>query len=196
MPWFHKFNKHVYMGPADDGEGSGGGGSTPPANTATGSQEPKTFSVEYVRELREENKATRLKRQEAEDLLKSAQEALTKAQKEADDKVIAARKSADERLLRAELKTAAVKAGLVDLDVLKLADIGELKFNDKGEIEGLDKFIEDFKKAKPHFFNAAGASTSATGTKPAPKAGNEPVDVTKMTPKEYAAHKQKMLSGR
>ena len=173
----------------DEPPAGGAPTTTPPAKT----EEPKSFSLEYVRELREENKATRLARQELENRLKTIEDELSKTKKDGDEKVSAAQKAADERLLRAELKAAAVKAGLVDMDVLKLVDISPLKLNENGEIEGLDKLVEDFKKTKPHFFGAAGASTSAPGTKPAPKGGNDPVDVTKMSPQDYAAYKAKML---
>lgn len=168
-------------------------GGAPTANPPTKVEEPKSFSLEYVRELREENKATRLARQELENRLKTLEEELNKTKKEGDEKVSAAQRAAEERLMRAELKAAAIKNGLVDLDVLKLADISALKLNEHGEVEGVDKFFEDFKKSKPHFFGTAAGNTSAPGTKPAPKAGNEPVDVTKMSKDEYAAYKARML---
>lgn len=163
-----------------------------PATPPAAAQEPKTFSPEYVRELREEAKAYRLKVQEAEAAKKAAEDAATAAQTDADTRVTKAEQAAQERLLRAELKTAAVKAGITDLDGLKLADTSKLKLNDAGEIEGLDVFMEDFKKAKPYLFSATGTSTSAPGQKPAPK-GNEPLDATKLTKEEYAKAKAKLL---
>jgi hypothetical protein len=166
-------------------------GDEPPAGDT--STEPKSFSVDYVRELREENKATRLKKQEAEDALKTAQEALTKAQTDADEKISVASKTAEDRLLRAELKAAAIKVGLHDVDGLKLADITKLKFNAAGEVEGLDAFITAFKEAKPYLFTEPADSTSSGVKKPAAKPGNEPADAAKMTKEEYAKAKQKLL---
>jgi hypothetical protein len=163
---------------------------TPPADPAP---EPKSFPPEYVRLLREENKAIRLRAQEAEAAKKAAEDAAAAAKTDADTRVTAAEKAAQDRLLRAELKAAAIKAGITDLDGLKLADTSKLKLNDTGEIEGLDDFMKSFKEAKPYLFSAAGSSSSTPGKKPDPK-GNEPLDATKMSPEEYAKAKAKMLA--
>lgn len=171
------------------GDGDPPAAATPPAAAA---QEPKTFSAEYVRELREESRAYRLKVQEAEAARKTAEDAVTAAKTDADTRITAAEKAAQDRLLRAELKAAAIKAGITDLDGLKLADTSKLKLGDAGEIEGLDTFMDEFKKAKPYLFTAVGASTSAPGQKPAPK-GSEPLDATKLSREEYAKAKAKLI---
>jgi len=87
------------------------------------------------------------------------------------------------------LNAAALKAGMHDLDGLKLADISKVKLNDAGEIEGADKLMEDLKKAKPYLFGAESTS-SAHKT---PNAGeNKPKTAMEMTSEEYRAARQKV----
>lgn len=169
------------------------GDEAPPAAgaPAPAAQEPKTFSAEYVREIREEAKSYRLRAQEAEAAKKAAEDAVTAAKTDADTRITAAEKATQDRLLRAELKAAAVKAGITDLDGLKLADTSKLKLNDAGEIDGLDEFMTSFKEAKPYLFGTTGGNTSPPGSKPPPK-GNEPLDATKLTKEEYAKAKAKL----
>ena len=147
-------------------------------------QVPETFSREYVHELREENKSWRQKAQEAETARKAADEAKTAAEKERDNKEKEAKSAADQRVIRAELKAAAIKAGMVDLDGLKLADLSKVKLNADGEVEGADELMEAMKKSKPYLFGSA--STSSTGK--APKKDEEkPKLATEMTDAEYRA---------
>jgi hypothetical protein len=170
-------------------EGEGGGGApTPPAPA-----KPQTFSLEYVQELREENKALRLKNKEVTDKVAELTTAAEKAGKDADEKVSAAEKAANDKLLRSELKAHALKAGLVDLDGLKLADLSSVKLNDKGEVEGADKLFTDLKTAKPYLFGAASSSTPKDpppNNPPGPKHASE-----YKTPQEYQAAKQAFLAG-
>ncbi|MDE2353839.1 MAG: hypothetical protein KGL17_02340 [Betaproteobacteria bacterium] len=176
-----------------EGAGGGGGGSTPPA-PAPRPPEPETFSKDYVRELREENKGWRLKHSEAEQKAKTADDAAKAAQAAADAKVADAAKAANDRVIRAELKAAALKAGMVDLDGLKLADLSTVKINETtGEVEGAEALMEAMKKAKPYLFGAA--STSHGGTPPKP-GDPKPKSATEMTAEEYAAARQKAIRGR
>ena len=66
-------------------------------NTVPAEAEPKTFSLDYVRELREENKGLRLARSNAERDRDGFKEAAAKAAGDA-------RAEADRRVIRAELK--------------------------------------------------------------------------------------------
>ena len=152
----------------------------------------ETFSREYVAELRSENKTYRLKAQEQADAAKAAQEAATKATSEADAKVSTAMQAANERILRAELKASALKAGMVDLDGLKLADLSAVKLNDAGEVEGADALMAAMKESKPYLFGSA-STTTQTREKPDPKTP-ETKKATEMTTDEYAAHKKATLS--
>ncbi len=68
---------------------------------------------------------------------------------------------ARERLVRAELKAEAVRAGMVDLDGLKLIDTGAVKLSDAGEVEGGAALMREMKRAKPWLFGPASSSSTA-----------------------------------
>jgi hypothetical protein len=141
--------------------------------------EPKTFSLDYVRELREENKGLRLAKGNAERDRDGFKEAAAKAASEA-------RAEADRRIIRAELKAHAIRAGIVDLDALKLMDTAGLSLDEAGEVEGAEAALAKFKDAKPHFFAGSGASTSSTAKPPPAKpAGGRKAG--EMTRQEFAA---------
>ncbi len=173
--------KHVLQEEVKDDKGGGGGSNTPPR---------ETFSQEYVHELREENKAQRIARQDAE---KKAQEAIDAAKKAGDDAkatITQAQQAANERIIRAELKAEAVKAGVVDLDVLKLVDLSKLKINDQGEVEGGAELITALKESKPHFFGTPN-STEQGGKPPKGGADDKPKKVGEMTKEERDAEAKK-----
>lgn len=151
---------------------------------------PETFSKEYVSELRNENKAARIKNQELEAKTKEAQEAATKATAEAEAKVSATTQAANERILRAELKAAALKAGMIDLDGLKLADLSKVKLNDSGEVEGAEALMTAMKEAKPYLFGTA--STTTQTKEPPEKKKADLMDASKLTKEELRAEKKRL----
>lgn len=173
-----------------DDPGGGGGGANPPAPPAPAPHEPETFSKEYVRELRNENKGWRLKVDELTRERDTHKTAAEKAATEAEEKVKGAKTAADERIVRAELKAAALKAGMVDTDGLKLADLSKVKLNDQGEVEGADELMTDLKKAKPYLF---GAASTSNPTNPPPKDPPTAKKASEMTDAEYAAAKAKLI---
>lgn len=175
---------------ADD-PGSGGGG-TPPAGGGSG--DPQTFSREYVSELRNENKGLRLRASALETEKIALEGKVTAAEATAaaaQGKIDAAEQASNDRIIRAELKAAAVKAGMIDMDGLKLADLSTVKLNDKGELEGADALMEAMKTAKPYMFQASGTTTQ---TAPAPANTPPGVKLAKdMNPAEYAAAKAELI---
>jgi hypothetical protein len=134
---------------------------TPAAQTPA--QDPQTFSREYVHELREENKTWRQKAQGHETAAQQAKADVEKARADAEKAVTEARSTADQRVIRAELKAAAVRAGIVDLDGLKLLDTSGVKLGDDGEVVIPGDFFDNAKKSKPYLF---GQSTSQTQQPP------------------------------
>jgi hypothetical protein len=174
----------VYRDPNPDPTGA------PPVPPAPRPPEPQTFSAEYVRELREENKGWRLKASEQETAAKTHKEAAEKAAKEADEKVSAATRASNDRIIRAELKASALKAGMVDLDGLKLADLSKVTLDDKGEVQGADALMDELKKAKPYLF---GAASTSTGKQPPPAGDPKKKSAKDMTPEEYAAAEAEFL---
>ncbi len=179
-----------YMAPeGDGGSGGGGGNQNPPAGGNPAPKDPddsrESFSREYVKELREENKGWRLKAQQLERERDEAKTAAEKAATDADTKVKDAHTAAEQRVIRAELKAEALKAGMVDLDGLKLADLSKVKINEAGEVEGAAELMDELKKAKPYLFTATQHS-STPGNKPDPKPPAAK-KATEMTDEEYAA---------
>jgi hypothetical protein len=161
-------------------------------------QSNQSFSPEYVRELREESKAHRLRAVALENTVK---EALTKAElaeklvaeteskyrTESETKIAEFSNSANQRIIRAELKAQAVKAGMIDLDGLKLLDTSTITIDKNGDIVIPDGFFEDAKKAKSYLFATTGADTgTTTQTKLAPKPATGTKSVVEMTDEEYA----------
>jgi hypothetical protein len=159
--------------------------------TAPSQGSAQTFSAEYVHELREENKSWRIKATDAETRAKTAEEAATNASKTAKDSADAAKTEANERIKRAEIKAAAIAAGMIDLDGLKLADLSKVTLKEDGTIEGVDTMLTEFKTAKPYLFGTPNSSSNPTPT-PNPKIP-EAKKATEMTAEEYAAAKTAML---
>ena len=151
--------------------------------------EPETFSREYVAELRGENATYRTKAKEEAAKREAAEAAAKKAAEDADAKVKETASAADQRIIRAELKAEALKAGMVDLDGLKLADLSKVKLNDKGEVEGAEEMMKALKESKPYLFKDA-SSTSSTQKKPEPK-GDKVKTAKDMSDAEWKEAKKK-----
>lgn len=165
-----------------DGEEGGGGGAPTPAPPR---QQPEVFSKDYVHELREENKAQRLKAQEHEAARQAAEAKAEQHKAEAETKITEANTAAEQRIIRAELKAAALKAGMHDLDGLKLADLSAIKLDEHGEVIGADDLLAKLKESKPYLFVTA----SSSNPEPKPKPG-EVVNkkATEMTAEEANAN--------
>jgi hypothetical protein len=78
------------------------------------------------------------------------------------------RADADARLIRAELKAEAIRAGMVDLDGLKLLDIADVQINEHGDIPDAAARLAKLKRAKPWLFGGA-VSSSAAANPPRPE---------------------------
>jgi hypothetical protein len=156
---------------------------TPPTQTA---KEPEVFSSDYVKELRRENAHYRTKAKENE-------EAAQKAAKDAEEVTAKAKTEADARIIRAELKAAALKAGMIDLDGLKLADLSKVTLKDDGTLDGADDMMKGLKETKPYLFGNADTSTH-TG-KPPPAVPPAAKKASEMTADEYAVARAAALKG-
>lgn len=177
---FMRFTK-VFRAPDD----AGGGAGTPP--------EKESFTKEYVAELRAEAKGYRLKAAELEAKLRAAEEQGEKAAQDAEARIAATVTAANDRIIRAELKAAAIQAGIVDPDALKLADLSKVALKEDGSVEGTGAALAELKKAKPYLFgapNTSGTDTPPARTPPAPKRAPE------MSKEEYAVARKKAIGGR
>jgi hypothetical protein len=99
----------------------------------------------------------------------------------------------DARLIKAELKAEAIRAGMVDLDGLKLIDPSEVKLGADGEVEGAPALMTQLKRAKPWLF--AGASLSSTATPPPAQVSRQKM-ATEMSDIEYRAAREAILKRR
>ena len=72
------------------------------------------------------------------------------------------------RVAQAELKAEAVRAGMIDLDGLKLIDPASLRVTQSGEVEDAASVLARMKREKPWLFGA-GASSSAAANPPRPE---------------------------
>ena len=151
----------------------------------------QTFSHEYVKELRQESAGYRLRASEAEKKANEAAEASKKAADEAAERVKKAEEAAQARIIRAEIKAHAIKAGIVDVDGLALADLSKLTLNDKGDVVGAEEAIDALRKAKPYLFAKTTSSSGKPGEGQPPTRG-EPKQkrATEMTAEEYQAFKR------
>lgn len=69
-------------------------------------------------------------------------------------------------LLRVGLRAEATRAGMVDLDGLKLVDASELNVDENGEVVGGAALMASLKRAKPWLFGGSAASSSSAASAP------------------------------
>ena len=128
-------------------------------------------------------------------------EQLRSAQAEHDAALTTIRAQSRERLLRAELRSEAIRAGIVDLDGLRLADTSAISFGEDGSVEGAENVISGLKTAKPYLFANGkdttnfGATTSPVARAPLP-AVPELIDARNLTREQWQAERARLLSRR
>ena len=94
------------------------------------------------------------------------------------------------RLIRAELKAEAIRAGMVDLDGLKLIDVREVKLGTGGEIDDIQSLMVRLKKEKPWLFGVS--SFSSIATPPLAQATRQKL-ATEMTDAEYRTAREAIV---
>ena len=97
------------------------------------------------------------------------------------------------RLIRAELKAEAIRAGMIDLDGLKLVDPAEVTLNELGEVEGVTALMTRLKRNKPWLFSAASLSSTAM---PPPAQVPRQKLATEMSDAEYRVARDALLRNR
>jgi hypothetical protein len=97
------------------------------------------------------------------------------------------------QLVRAELKAEAIRAGMVDLDGLKLVDASRVTLSALGEVEGVPELMTQLKKNKPWLFSAMSLSSTAM---PPPAQVPRQKMATEMTDAEYRAARDVLLRNR
>ena len=98
------------------------------------------------------------------------------------------------RLVLAELKSEALRAGMIDLDGLKLLDLSTVKLNARGEVDGAPALMGDLKRQKPWLFGSRPSSSRPA----APPVAEQPRQkrATEMTDDEYRAARAALLKRR
>lgn len=99
----------------------------------------------------------------------------------------------DARLIRAEIKAEAIRAGIIDLDGLKLLDLSAVKLNEKGEIDDASGLMARFRKAKPWLFGTPSSSSTLSAPLAQPPRQKH---ATEMTNAEYAVARAAVLKQR
>lgn len=100
------------------------------------------------------------------------------------DEITNIRNEFQSRLIAANLRTEAVKAGMVDLDGLKLIDLSAVRLGENDTVVGGREIMDDLRRSKPWLFGAA--SSSSVSAVPA----SQPVrqkTALEMSDEEYAA---------
>ncbi len=124
---------------------------------------------------------------------------LTSAHRERDLAVSQAKEDARQRIVQAELKSHALRAGIVDLDGLRLADLGGVSLGDDGEILGAEEAIATLRTDKPYLFGAMtqgvaeAVSPRRLHAAPAP-ASPRAVDARTLSREAWQAERAKLLS--
>ena len=108
------------------------------------------------------------------DELEALRERAESLQRRLDSEAAAGR----ERLIRAELKAHAIRAGMVDLDGLKLLDPGALSLDEAGEVPGAGALMAALKRAKPWLFGGSGSSPAAVAPAVTPLAARGAMEMS------------------
>lgn len=154
--------------PADAGTGApapgaapaGAGQGTAPADA--GHQSGSDDSAATIARINAEAKSWREKFETAQALVDEAEKAkmseterLQAQLKEEQGKREAAERRAQETLLHSTVAAAAAKSGAVDPDlVVRALDLDDVKFDDKGQPEDVDKLIDALKAKHPVLFDS------------------------------------------
>ena len=94
------------------------------------------------------------------------------------------------RITRAELKVEAVRAGIVDLDGLKLIDLKNVELTANGDLVNAAELMAQLRRAKPWLFGGASSSSPAS---PPPAQPPRQKLATEMTDDEYRAARAAIL---
>jgi hypothetical protein len=106
------------------------------------------------------------------------------------DRLREAGKAAHDQLIRAELKAEALRAGMVDLDGLKLLPPDTVTCDENGTVLGADTAMAQLKNAKPWLFHTGNSSSSAQAP---PSAPTRPKLATDMTLAEWRSARADLL---
>ena len=88
------------------------------------------------------------------------------------------------RLVVANLRTEAVRAGMIDLDGLRLIDLSAVRLGNDDKVIGGRKLMDDLRRNKPWLFGVASSSSAAIAPASQPVRQKTALE---MTDEEYTA---------
>jgi hypothetical protein len=100
---------------------------------------------------------------------------------------------AKSRIIHSELKVEAVRAGIIDLDGLKLLDLHDVQVSPDGELTNGGELVAQLRRAKPWLFAVPSSSSVAN---PPPAQPPRQKLATEMTDEEYRAARAALLKHR
>src|ERR1700710_1182248 len=100
------------------------------------------------------------------------------------EEIVKLRGEYQSRLVVANLRTEAVRAGMVDLDGLRLVDTSSVRLGNDDKIIGGRKLMDDLRRTKPWLFGVASSSSAAVAPASQPVRQKTALE---MTDEEYAA---------
>lgn len=127
----------------------------------------KNQSSQDVSNMTNKDIKFRAKYKETLSELESLKASESRRQKETDEKISLMEKAKDsaiQKRIDAEIKAAAVNAGLTDLDLIKLIDRDKISIDNTGEPIGISDVVNAFKELKPAYFTEAKKVSSSTNS--------------------------------
>jgi hypothetical protein len=100
------------------------------------------------------------------------------------------RRDADKRVLQANLQMEAVRAGMIDLDGIKLIETAGIRMTEDGKIAGGADLMQRLKRDKPWLFSARSSSAPAEAP---PHQLPQPKLAIEMTDEEYRVARAQLL---
>lgn len=97
------------------------------------------------------------------------------------------------KLVQAELRTAAARAGMIDLDGIKLVDSSGLSVNDAGELSEAPEIMARLRQAKPWLFGRGSSSSPALAPRATPP---KPKTAMEMSVEEWRVARAELLRRR
>lgn len=82
------------------------------------------------------------------------------------------------KLVQAELRTAAARAGMIDLDGVKLVDTASLAVNEAGELQGAPEVMVRLRQEKPWLFGRGSSSSPAVAPRATPPRAKTAMDMS------------------
>ena len=100
------------------------------------------------------------------------------------------RRQSEQRVVLAEMKVEAMRAGMVDLDGLIFLDLAHIDLDDEGNIAGATELINKLRHKKPWLFSTP---SSSSGAKVPPSRPARQKLATEMTDEEYRVARANLI---